>query len=291
MSNHTSNRCNSSTYSHSKLNLKQKIAAEFAAFRSRNIIAKSPFYRALNDLPAGLFPHWQNISSTEFNGIPRDAVFFTLASEGLMRFFDCVKRSKNACALPSKAADSVWHAWISLNECDPHSSLIDQFCVKHFGRSIPHIEAAAMREDMGSSLAASLVHSRQQEGKDPCSSYLPNLFSLDRKLRMPRGYSYQTNGDIIGFQYMSVHGLGVGRMQYPTSFCHTQLLALGLISQNTLDTYRHKAATDASTDGGASCGSSCGSFGNSKSQIGGSNDGAGDGGSSCGSSCGGGCSS
>ena len=107
-----------------------------------------------------------------------------------MRFFDCV-RSAHPCALPSKAADSVWHAWISLPASTSRSSDIDEFCRRHFKREIPHLEAGAMPVTMNNGLATTLVTARRRGGRDPAAPSLPALFALDRSLKMPNGYAYQ----------------------------------------------------------------------------------------------------
>ena len=90
----------------------ENIRDQINTLRSQHIIRRSKYQKALSDIPDNLFGFWQTMASREFPGIPRDAVFFMRAAEGLMMFFDCVKHSEQACALPSKAADSVWQ--------DPH---------------------------------------------------------------------------------------------------------------------------------------------------------------------------
>ena len=253
-----------------------KLKQKYQMMRARNITEFSDYKRQLVDIPNGVFLHWQAKAKYEFPGIPSDAIFFARAAEGLMMFFDYVSRSKQACALPSKAADSVWHAWNSWSSIN-----LDNFCLKHFKRTIPHVEAEQMASEMDTALANCLITAQLAEGSVPGSSSVPRLFALDRKLHMPLGYSYFGTTARIGFQNMSTRGVGVGKSTYPESFDAAQLLAAGLISTLAYEEMIKKQAHAANN--GSSCGGGGSSCGSSDS---GSCD---SGGSSCGSSCGGGC--
>lgn len=79
-------------------------------WRAMRVRHKSHFWRATADIPPALYQYWQRSAQFEFKGIPRDAFFFARTTEGLLTFFDCVRTSGKPCALPSAAADSVWHA-------------------------------------------------------------------------------------------------------------------------------------------------------------------------------------
>lgn len=258
----------------------EQFKTKFSAFNRQHIIQNSRYRNALCDLPASLYPHWQQTAKHEFNGIPGDAVFFIRAAEGLLMFFDCVRRSEKACGLPSKAADSVWHAWLSLPQVACAAVPIDEFCLKHYVRVIPHVEASKMEGEMGVALANTLVQARKIERRGTASNYVPKLFSLDRRLKMPDGFSYRAAGEQLGFQAMNLAGESTGRMQYPTSFQVGELWMLGLLGENVYADYQRKQASKAKSgsDGGGSF--SCGSD---------SGGGDGGGGACCGSSCGGGC--
>ena len=262
-----------------------RIDAVLQQNRFQHLIRQSKYRHQLSELPSGLLPHWQRSAKNEFTGIPSDAVFFIQAAEGLMMFFDCVRRSEQACGLPSKAADSIWHAWLNLPQSDFKAQTVESFCRQHFGREIPHVEATQMESDMSAALAATLLQLRRIAGKDPLSHFAPDLFTLDRRLKMPRGYSYQMQGGRIGWQNMSLLGKGTGATFYPSSFEPAQLMALGLITAPMLELHQRKQAEQAVQQGG-SCGSS-GSMQISSCDSG--SDGGCDGGS-CGSGCGGGCS-
>ena len=170
-------------------NITTRMKQAWVQYRYRALVSKSTFQHELEALPPTLYEHWRKVAPLEFNGIPTDAIFFVRAAEGLLRFFDCVRYSQHLCALPSKAADSVWHAWLTLPaQSEDH---IETFCQRYFGRVIPHVEASQMPVDTGLGLAATLVIARKRGGRDPAAPSLPALFELDRKLRMPNGYGYQ----------------------------------------------------------------------------------------------------
>jgi hypothetical protein len=234
-------------------------------FRTTLVYSRSRYRKPLADLPDNLYTHWRHSAALEFKGIPRDAFFFARAAEGLLEFFDCVSRSGRPCALPSRAADSVWHAWERL--APQH---LERFCRTHFGRVIPHVEGGDMAVPMDEALVNTLVAARAIEGLPLAGSHVPRLFSLDRKLYMPKGFAWSAVGGQVGYRDMDWQGKGVGEPVIPASLAPAVLLAAGLVSQDDYDA-QHKRDSS-----GSGCGSGCGST-------------ASEGGSSCGSSCGGGC--
>lgn len=245
-----------------------KLLNKIDSVRTTYLYQHSTYHTALADLPPGLFHHWQTTASLEFKGIPRDAFFFARAAEGLMMFFDCVRHSGKPCGLPSKAADSVWHAWTAFAPAH-----LERFCLKRFGRAMPHLEDAAMNISMDAALANTLVSARALEALPAAGLNVPRLFSLDRRLRMPKGYAYSLVRGQVGHRRMTWQGSGEGEVFFLASLLPAQLLAAGLISQLDYDAGIKRAE---SNNGG--CGSGCGSS-------------ASDGGGGCGSSCGGGCGS
>ena len=280
----------------------KSLRQQWQQHRAEHFIRTSRYEDKLRDLPTGLFLYWQKAAPAEFPGIPQDAFFFAQASEGLIRFFDCVAQSPLACALPSKAADSVWHAW------NHYSSIsLDQYCYKHFGRTIPHLDETEMGGGIDHALAACLVAARKQDRISDLSKAVPTLFRLDAQLHMPNGYAYRHHSGKLGFRNISAYGTPEGSMIFPESFQPNALFALGLLNEHNYNILRQRAfargkhtssdtglflgptsggtSTDAihcggahsghttdcsSSHGGTSCGSSCSSSG----------------GSSCGSSCG-----
>jgi hypothetical protein len=263
--------------------ISSKVKQTWINYRYQHHLQRSRFQMQLEDLPPGLFEHWQQSAPQEFHGIPTDAIFFVRAAEGLMMFFDVVSHSDRSCGLPSKAADSVWHAWLSLPHAEPQGLQIESFCLRHFGREIPHLEAERMPVVMSDAIANTLVSARIRTGHDPAGAYLPLLFSLDRRLKMPEGYAYRVKDYAVAYQDMDRKGRAIGNLSFPPSLDPFYLLSVGLISQMAFDAYRtEKIRREASASSGSACGST--------SSCDASGDGCADGGG-CGSSCGGGCGS
>jgi hypothetical protein len=254
------------------------LTSYFDGRRARAVARKSLYREAMADLPPTLYPYWKRTAQFEFKGIPQDALFFANAAEGLMAFFDCVAKSGKPCALPSKAADSVWHAWKKMAPAG-----LAAFCNKHFGRPIPHTVAADMKAEMAGALANSLVHARRAEGLDPAGLNVPRMFSLDRRLGMPGGYAYRLAGGKMAFANMDGAGKPAGELRYPGALAATGLLAAGLVTYEMVEESLRKQHATGSSCGstGSSCGSSACDGASSSSCDGG--------GSSCGSSCGSGC--
>jgi uncharacterized membrane protein YgcG len=230
----------------------------------------SHYRKPLSELPPNLYSYWQRTAAFEFKGIPQDAFFFARAAEGLMMFFDCLRATGLPCGLPSKAADSVWHAWERL---DPGH--LERFCVAHFGRNFPHTEGADMTLDMDRALANTLVAARELDKLPAAGMNVPRLFSLDRRLRMPGGYAYSVVKGKVAWRPINRRGKGEGEMHYPASLDAPQLFAAGLVSAAAYEEYERRAK-----ENGSGCGSGCGSS---------ASDGGGCDGGGCGSSCGGGC--
>jgi hypothetical protein len=156
------------------------IARNITEARARRHVRTSFYRSTLQDLPAGLQASWQRSAPQEYPGIRTDAFFFVCAAEGLLRFFEAVARSEAPCALPSEAADSVWHAWLRMDAIG-----LERFCIKYFGRAIPHVERAGLAPH---ALAVTLMTGRRLEGIAPLGPRLPQLFSLDARLRMAGGH-------------------------------------------------------------------------------------------------------
>ena len=214
-------------------------------FRARRLVRQSRYRAALEDLPSALYPYWKRHAPLEFKDIPTDPLFFHRAAEGLFLFFDCVDRSGKPCALPSKAADSVWHAFKKMAPAD-----LAKFCKKHFGRVIPHTEAADMKAEMAEGLATSLVTARTIEGLDTAGLNVPALFSLDRRLGMPGGYAYRLAGGQMAFAHMNQQGKPHGELRYPSLLAPAGLLAAGLVTQVMFDEALRKQQALGSSCGG-----------------------------------------
>ena len=251
--------------------------------RAARLLRTSPWRAVLADLPAELEPYWRKSAPLEYEGIRTDAFFFVRAAEGLLRFFDIAARGP--CALPSEAADSVWHAWLRM---DPAS--LDRFCVDHFGTVLPHIE----RDKLGQgTLLRAFGASCAQAGMAPGLTRVPPLFALDAALRMPGGHGYWNRGGRICYARLNEQGRGKWRGRPHPELTTAALASIGLADPRLLAAQAR--GRDATVDG-SSCGSvgdlafASGDAGCSDSGAGSCDGGGGsDGGSSCGSSCGGGC--
>lgn len=253
-------------------------------------IRKSPWRAALEDLPPQLASHWRDSAPLEFHGIRTDAFFFARAAEGLMQFFDAAARSRTPCALPSVAADSVWHAWLRM---DPIG--LERFCRKHFGAVVPHLERAHLG---GGAVLNTLAHCARRgghawkTGKEP----LPPLFALDRDLRMPGGHAYVMRNGTVFHAPIDPHSGVIGAPNPHPELSRHALYGAGLLGGATYfaieSELARREARRQNADGGSgdvSFAFDSGSSSSSSSSCSDSGGGSGDScsGSSCGSSCGG----
>lgn len=248
--------------------------------------AHSTYATVLADVPPRLFPYWAASARDEFPRIPRDAAFYAQAAEGLMMFFDCVAAAGKPCGLPSRAADSVWHAWVRMD-----APGLDAFCIRHFGRTVPHVERARMRDDMNKALAACLVQARRRASHPVAGPSLPWLFSLDARLNMPYGFGYRIVNGLVACSTLDAFGNPENKMSFPDGLTPHGLFQAGLISADEYDKGARLSGTHAqrfededsfvdhiggdmsadgdsaagdgaaSCSGGASCGGGCGGGG------------------------------
>lgn len=244
---------------------------------AQRIMQRSRHGKALKDLPPSLYDYWKSSARNEYHGIPTDAVFFARAVTGLLDFFECAAKGDEPCALPSKAADSVWHAWLRLSPLK-----LEVFCRKHFGRVVPHVEGAAMGGNLDDALAVCLVRARKAEGIAVEGPRLPALFLLDKKAKMPFGFGYAVQRGQPGYSQLDATGRFDPVIACPPQLAAAGLLGAGLITTLQYEEFQERARQQANSSG-SSCGSGCGSSLDCSSSS--SCD---SGGSSCGSSCGGG---
>ena len=246
--------------------------------RTARLLRTSRYARQLAALPPGLEAYWRRSAPQEYKGIPTDAFFFARAAEGLMTFFDAVRRGGQACALPSDAADSVWHAWLRWNPAG-----LDTFCTGHFGQPIPHIE----RGGLGSgALLRTLATCRKLDGVRRHKQHLPALFRLDRQLRMPQGHGYRVHDGEIAYARLDREGYGIGAPVGHPELTLAALYVAGVVDRSLLEDQQRRGQK---TDGGDSGSSGdCGSFASADGGDCSDSSGGCDGGSSCGGGCGGG---
>lgn len=254
-----------------------------AAVRARQQLQRRcPQAHALQQgLPAGLHAAWLDHAADEFPGLPSHESDWLLASTGLMQFFQSAARADGPCALPSRAADAVWHAWLHWDAAG-----LAAFQREHLGREVPHLKEAQLPGPLDHALSRCYAACCRAEQLNPLAGRLPLVFELDRLLRMPGGWHYAWHKRLrcLSHQVLDVDGDPRGRTQLHAVH-GASLLGLGLLSvaeqaswQQQLDRLGRQAdararGDSASSGSGSDCGGGAGS----------------DGGSSCGSSCGGSC--
>ena len=228
---------------------------------------------ALAQVPPQIRQLWLDEVAEELPGWLPDEADWVIAAGALMEFFDCcrIKTTTLACALPSKAADSVWHLWL---EHDP-AGLVE-FQQRVFHTQIPHQEAGDLGTDLESALAQSWTLACRSEGLSPLGRKLPLMFAADWLLRTPTGWAYS-----CGYQGRVLHrdldgrGCLTGRYKPHVGLAAAGLAGLGLLTMDEVALAERRKQAMENGGGGSSCGSSgCSSDG---------------GGCSCGSSCGSGC--
>lgn len=230
---------------------------------------------AAASIPPAIRAAWFAVIDREAPRWRADERDWQLASLALLQFFEvCCMQGEQACALPSKAADSVWHVWLERDAAG-----LGDWQRRHFGRAIPHREAAELGAPLPEALARTWASACRSEGLSPLAGRLPLLFVIDGRLAMPGGWAY-------GRTFGRVHHRDIGPDGRRTGLprLHAGLAAAGLAACGALTAaeLRELERINASSSGGSGCGSSGGLSSDCSSS---------DGGSSCGSSCGGGCGS
>ncbi|GAA0407735.1 hypothetical protein ACFOY5_17855 [Massilia aurea] len=186
-------------------------------------IRQSGYRPQLEDLSPDLFPFWQRTAGKEFPGMPDNALFFMHAATGLMRFFEVAADRREPCALPSLAADSVWHAWMAWDAVN-----LEHFCRRHFGKPIDHLPHAMLD---ALALPRVLVGCREHEDARSRVRGLPALFRLDATLRMPYGHGYALQDEDIVYTRLNANGRMAGGARPHPGLTLRALLLANLISQ------------------------------------------------------------
>lgn len=233
-------------------------------------------------IPPAVRAAWTHHAPDEFPGLPVDNGAWLRCSLGLAQFFEAcrLQRDQGACALPSKAADSVWHVWLRL---DPQG--LADWQQRFFDRVVEHREAPDLGAPLDDCLARAWVGACGSEGLNPVGSCLPLLFALDGLLGLPTGWAYRHEQGMLVHRQIDGFGRPGDIAVTHVAMSASGLLALGLVSEAELISLRRRPAKDdggGSWSGGASCGGdvSCDAGGDAASSD--------CSGSSCGSSCGGG---
>jgi hypothetical protein len=271
------------------LNLPQRVGAwwrERRQARERPALLRRcpPATVAASQIPAAVRAAWVQLAPEDCPGLRVDDDAWLRCSLALAQFFEAcrLQRVHGACALPSKAADSVWHVWLAT---DPASLAAWQR--RYFDLEVPHQEGAALGAPLDDCIARTWVGACTSEGLSPLGPRLPLVFAVDSMLALPTGWAYRferhglVHRDIDGFG--RTHGSGV----LHAAVAGTGLVGLGLLGEAELQAWRRQQQA---SSGGSACGgiasSDSGGDGCASSDGGSSGD---CGGSSCGGSgCGGG---
>ncbi|HEY9106042.1 MAG TPA: hypothetical protein VIN58_05145 [Roseateles sp.] len=235
---------------------------------------------AASQIPPAVRAAWAHHAPDEFPGLTTDDATWLRCSLGLAQFFEAcrLQRGQGACALPSKAADSVWHVWLKLDPAGPAD-----WQQRFFDRVVEHREADQLGAPLDDCLARAWVGACASEGLSPLGPRLPLLFALDGLLRLPAGWAYGHEHGLLVHRQIDGFGRPGDIRVVHAAVAVSGLLALGLVSEAELISLRRRPSKDdgsGSSWGGSSCGAdaSC-DAGSSSSDCSGGN---------CGSSCGGG---
>ena len=238
---------------------------------------------AAGQMPASLRSAWAQRAPHECPGLRVDDDAWLRCSLALAQFFEAcrLQRLHGACALPSRAADSVWHVWLAT---DPDG--LRQWQQRFFDLLVPHREADALGAPLDDCLARTWVGACTSEGLSPLGPRLPLVFELDGMLALPTGWAYRF--ERLGLVHRDIDGFGRARGAgvLHAAVAGTGLVGLGLLGEAELQAWRRQQQL---SGGGSACGGVGSADGASTGCDGGSSSGDCGGGSSCGGSgCGGG---
>jgi hypothetical protein len=147
--------------------------AIWVGWRRERLIREAPLPQFLKRKLRQTYPHLQH---TE------------LVERGLRQFFLACHRSRRQfVAMPSRAADAMWHEFIL------HTQAYRDWCRLALGRFLHHTPAEALGPDArrNDGLRRAWFWACRDEAINPRSpTRLPLLFALDAKLAIPGGYRY-----------------------------------------------------------------------------------------------------
>lgn len=127
-----------------------------------------------------------------------------LAAHALRHFFLAyLHGGRRFVAMPSQAADELWHAYIL------HTRTYASFCRRAFGRFLHHTPAVALgtQRDVNAGLRRCWWQACKEENIDPRKpTRLPLLFALDAKLAIPDGFRYALDCHATAFAQRRADG-------------------------------------------------------------------------------------
>ncbi len=158
-------------------------------YRSAQDLKRAEFIRTAN-WPPGLFERVQK----HHPQLTRKDL--ALIGNGLRQFFLAyLKSGRRYVAMPSEAADQLWHEFIL------YTRDYDRFCEQAFGKKLHHTPAVALAPEQRASnegLRRVWTLCCKEENIDPRNpTRLPLLFALDRKLKFPGGYHYEAKCEAL----------------------------------------------------------------------------------------------
>lgn len=234
---------------------------------------------AMLDIPLELQCYWREHGPKEFPGMPTSEKSWAWAVRGLLTYFAIAASSNKQTVLPSRAADSVWHAWLAWD-----AEHLRNFQMRHFNKSMSHLETKDMQsnKDTANALPRTWAMASKYEGLPILSGKIPFIFIVDRVLKMPQGWYYEHNTKSKQIEVADIDRSGVHKSRLVPGLTAASLLGLGLIAADEVQAWEKTNAAIASSNQGGSCG-----IGITTISCGSNSSGDGDGGSSCGGGCGG----
>lgn len=237
---------------------------------------------AARDIPEALKLQWLAGAGPDSAGLAAawraDEPGWELSTLALAHFFELCRQqpAQAPLALPSAAADSVWHLWLATD-----AEGLAAWQRRWVGGEVPHREAHELGAPLPTSLARCWVAACRSEGRSALDGPLPLLFALDGLVGPPGGWHYQRGPRGISHHDLGPQGRPLGSPQRHPELSAAGLAGLGLLTATELQAWRlrREGAEAGVSSGGGTDG------------CGGDAAGTGCGGCSCGSGCGGGCGS
>jgi hypothetical protein len=186
-----------------------------------------------------------------------------LVERGLRQFFlACLRSRKAFVAMPSKAADAMWHEFIL------HTQAYKDWCELALGWFLHHTPAEALgqRARSNDGLRRAWYWACRDEAINPkAPSRLPLLFALDTKLNIAGGFSYQADCRDIR-RKSEAGGAGGSGVYCGASFSDDSYSGdaggFGGLESGSDSSSESGGDMGSSSDGGSSCGGSgCGGGG------------------------------
>ena len=170
-------------------------------------------------------------SPREFDGW-RTNRGFNEALDGLIDYLKVAASSNGPTIQPSKAVDVLWKAW---SERSPRT--YERFCETFLGKRIPYAPAAGegqalTTQELDDRISRTWVGLYRQAGAGPSAHAVPPLFNCDKRLAIPGGYAFDSQGGHVSHQRVDNAG-GLARQStvQHAGVNVTRFAELGLVSE------------------------------------------------------------